>query len=171
MLRGGIGREMRLPPWPGGESREPFGRFPGAPLVTFPALGKSRPPAGAAPAGAEILSRRRQLDEIVGRYDFYTCLNEQMTGKLTHPSPSVRRVRDGAMLRPLGYRQRLQNASQSSHPQVQIQLDPDRAEFISARSSCSRCALCGQSERGERSAAFSTRSPAKRVRMEVCYVS
>ena len=86
------GRGPRAPPWPGGGSREPFGRFPGAPLVTFPALGKSRPPAGAAPAGAEILSRRRQLDEIVGRYDLYTWPERTDDGK-THLSPSAQKGR------------------------------------------------------------------------------
>ena len=43
---GGIQWGAIGPPWPGGGSREPFGRFPGAPLVTFPAQGKSRPRQG-----------------------------------------------------------------------------------------------------------------------------
>ena len=43
---GGIQWGAIGPPWPGGGSREPFGRFPGAPLVTFPAQGKSRPRRG-----------------------------------------------------------------------------------------------------------------------------
>ncbi len=48
---GGIQWGAIGPPWPGGGSREPFGRFPGAPLVTFPAMGKSRPRQGSRRCG------------------------------------------------------------------------------------------------------------------------
>ena len=51
----------RFLPWPGGEGQGGTIRKvpPCAPLVTFPALGKLRPPAGAAPAGAEAPAIRK----------------------------------------------------------------------------------------------------------------
>ena len=48
--------------------------------------GKVTPPAGAAPAGAEILSRRKQLDEIIGKNNTGYLLRSWPAGRTRQAS-------------------------------------------------------------------------------------